>query len=207
MLIKIKYNIMKIINKKINELKPATYNPRKIGIKEKMELTKSIKKFDFVQPIVVNVNKKRFNVIIGGHQKVKIAKELGHKVVPCVEVNLDLKKEQELNLRLNRNNGEFDQKLLAGLDEDLLREVGFMEKELSKVFSEGLDNEKEEEFSSEVLEENNYLVFTFYNSVDWLAISDFFKLKGVLAKDSKTDYKRKGIGRVLNGQKLLDLIK
>lgn len=49
---------MKIIEKKIVDLNPAEYNPRKIGTREKMELTKSIKKFDFVQPIVVNVNKK-----------------------------------------------------------------------------------------------------------------------------------------------------
>lgn len=198
---------LKIIQKKVSELKPAEYNPRKIGTKEKMELTKSLKKFDFVEPIVININPKRKNVVIGGHQRLKVAKELGMVEVPCIGVNLGPKEEKELNLRLNKNKGEFDVDLLAGLDEDLLREVGFMEKELSKVFADGLENGKEEEFSSEVLEENNYLVFTFNNSVDWLAISDFFKLKSVLAKDSKTDYKRKGVGRVLDGSALLDLIK
>jgi len=197
---------LKIIQKKVSDLKPAEYNPRKIGNKEKMELTKSIKKFDFVEPIVINVNPKRKDIVIGGHQRLRIAKELGMKEVPCVGLNLNEKDEKELNLRLNKNKGEFDTTLLAGLDEDLLREVGFMEKELSKVFADGLDNNKDEEFSSEVLEENNYLVFTFNNSVDWLAVSDFFKLKSVLAKDSKTDYKRKGVGRVLDGSALLDLI-
>lgn len=198
---------MKIVNKKIEDLKPADYNPRKIGVREKMELTKSLKKFDFVQPIVVNVNPKRMNVIVGGHQKVKIAKELGHKTVPCVEVNLDEKQEKELNLRLNKNGGEFDNDLLAKLDKEMLLSVGFLDKELNKAFAgleEGIDNE--EEFSSEVLEENNYLVFTFDNSVDWLAVSDAFKLKSMNALDSKTDYRRKGIGRVIDGKKLLDLL-
>jgi len=198
---------MKIINKKIDDLVPADYNPRKIGVREKMELTKSLKKFDFVQPIVVNINKKRFNVIIGGHQKVKIAKELGYKTVPCVEVDLSIDQERELNLRLNKNGGEFDPTLLTLLDKDLLRQVGFLDKELNKVFADNAEIDQEEEFTTEILEENNYLVFTFDNSTNSLAIEDFFKLKSVNAKDSATDYKRKGIGRVLNGGQLLDLIK
>ena len=206
-LILLTYKTMKIINKKIDELKPAEYNPRKIGNKEKMELTKSLKRFDFVQPIVVNINKKRFNVIVGGHQKVKIAKELGHKTVPCVEVDLDAKTEKELNLRLNKNGGEFDQNLLANLDADLLREVGFLDKEINKIASQNEDSiAQEEEFTSEILEENNYLVFTFDNSIDWLTIEDKFGLKSVNAKDSKEDYRRKGIGRVIDGKKLLELL-
>jgi len=197
---------MKIINKKIDDLKPSEYNPRKIGNKEKMELTKSLKKFDFVQPIVVNVNKKRFNVIVGGHQKVKIAKELGHKVVPCVEVDLDIEQEKELNLRLNKNGGEFDFALLGNLDKELLRQVGFLDKEINKAIADNSEIAQEEEFTTEILEENNYIVFTFDNSVDWLTIEDKFGLKAVNAKDSKEDYRRKGIGRVVNGKKLLELL-
>lgn len=94
---------MKIIKKKINDLKPSEYNPRKISNKDKIELQKSIKKFDFVEPIVINSNPKRKNIIIGGHQRYKIAKNLGLKVVPCVEVNLNEEDEKELNLRLNQN--------------------------------------------------------------------------------------------------------
>lgn len=198
---------MKIIKKKISELKPAEYNPRKIGSREKMELTKSIKKFDFVEPIVININPKRLNVVIGGHQRLEIAKSLGYKEVPCVGISLNEQDEKELNLRLNKNKGEFDPKLLSGLDDALLREVGFLDKELNKIFADEMGNEKEEEFTSEVLEENNYIVFTFNNSVDWLAVEDRFGLKPVLAKDSKEDYKRKGVGRVVDGKKLLELLK
>ena len=198
---------LKIIKKQVADLKPSKYNPRKIGTKEKMELTKSIKKFDFVEPIVINLNPKRLNVVIGGHQRLAVAKDLGIKAVPCVGLNLNIKDEQELNLRLNKNKGEFDTKLLAGFDEAILREVGFLEKELNKVFEDEVNNDKQEEFTSEILEENNYIVFTFNNSVDWLAVSAHFDLKSVNAKDSKTDYKRKGVGRVLDGNKLLDLIK
>lgn len=132
---------------------------------------------------------------------------MGFKTVPCVEVDLNKEQEQELNLRLNKNGGEFDFKLLGGLDKDLLRQVGFLDKEINKALADDDQEEQEEEFSSEILEENNYLVFVFDNSIDWLTISDKFGLKSVNALDSKTDYKRKGVGRVLDGNKLLDLIK
>lgn len=198
---------LKILNRKIELLKPAEYNPRKIGKKEKTELTRSLKKFGFAEPIVINLNKSRFNTVIGGHQRLAIAKELNMKTVPCVGIMLGKKDEQELNLRLNKNKGAFDDKLLKGFDEKMLREVGFMEKELKKVFASAFDDSKEEEFTSEILEENNYMLFTFSNSVDWLAVSDFFGLKSVHAKHVLKGYKRKGVGRVLNGDKLLKLIK
>lgn len=191
---------IKIVYKKISDLKPAEYNPRKIGTRERMELTKSLKNFDMVVPIVVNVNPKRNNIIVGGHQRVMVAKDLGHKEMPCVEVNLPLDKEKELNLRLNKNGGEFDQNLLSLLDKDLLRQVGFLDKEINKAFADSNTIAQEEEFTSEVLEENNYIVFTFDNSIDWLTISDKFGLKSVNALDSKEDYRRKGVGRVIDGK-------
>lgn len=197
---------LKIVYKKITDLKPAEYNPRKIGTRERMELTKSLKNFDMVVPIVVNINPKRKNVIIGGHQRVMVAKDLGHKEMPCVEVNLSLDKEKELNLRLNKNGGEFDPNLLSLLDKDLLRQVGFLDKEINKAFADSNTIAQEEEFTSEVLEENNYIVFTFNNSIDWLTISDKLDLKSVNALDSKEDYRRKGIGRVVDGKKLLELL-
>ena len=199
-------NNLKIVNRKVADLIPAGYNPRKIGSREKLELSKSIKKFDFVEPIVVNMNKKRINIVVGGHQRLAIAKSLGYLEVPCVEVDLNERDEKELNLRLNKNKGEFDASLLAGLDKELLAEVGFLEKEMAKMFDDEIID-KEEEFTSEVLEENNYIVFVFNNSIDWLTAEDKLGLKSVQALDSKTDYKRKGTGRVLSGDKLLKLIK
>jgi ParB-like chromosome segregation protein Spo0J len=197
---------LKIVYKKITDLKPAEYNPRKIGTRERMELTKSLKNFDMVVPIVVNINPKRKNVIIGGHQRVMVAKDLGYKEMPCVEVDLSLDKEKELNLRLNKNGGEFDPDLLSLLDKDLLRQVGFLDKEINKAFADSGTIAQEEEFTSEVLEENNYIVFIFNNSIDWLTISDKLDLKSVNALDSKEDYRRKGIGRVVDGKKLLELL-
>lgn len=123
---------MKILLKNLPELKYSGYNPRLLTKKQRDDLTTSMKKFGFAQPIVINCNPKRRNVIVGGHQRVDIAKELGIKKIPCVEVNLPLKDERELNLRLNRNLGDFDyDKLLKEFDVTDLLNFGFEKSELN----------------------------------------------------------------------------
>lgn len=121
----------------IDELKPAEYNPRKWSASARKGLTASLGEFGFVQPLVVNSAPNRRGVIIGGNFKLDIAKEKGMKTVPVVWVNIpDLKREKELNLRLNKNQGEFDNDLLADFGADLLSEVGWESKELDKIFDE-----------------------------------------------------------------------
>ena len=68
----------------INKLKPATYNPRQISTKQYKDLKESIERFDLVDPIIIN---KDFT-IIGGHQRYKICKELKHKEIDCVVLDL-----------------------------------------------------------------------------------------------------------------------
>mgnify|MGYP003635178467 CR=1 FL=1 len=92
----------------INDLILADYNPRTLTKEQYKEIKISIEKFGFVEPIVINSNKKRKNIVIGGHQRLKVAKELNFKTVPCFEVSLDEKKEKELNIRLNANVGDWD---------------------------------------------------------------------------------------------------
>lgn len=123
---------MTIVDVDIEDLKPAEYNPRQMTPEQVKGLRDSVKKFGLVDPIVVNANKDRQNVVIGGHQRLKIAKEEGMKTVPVVYVDLDEKNEQELNLRLNKNLGQWDWDMLAQMEVDVLREVGFNEQELLK---------------------------------------------------------------------------
>ena len=48
-------------------------------------------------------------------------------------------------------------------------------------------------------EENNYLILVFDDSVDWQAAIDTFGLKTVKAWDSKPNFQRLGLGRVIEG--------
>ena len=81
----------------INKLKPATYNPRQITKKQYNDLKDSLDKFSLVEPIVVNKDM----TIIGGHQRLKICKELKHTEIDCVVLDLNKEQERELNIRLN----------------------------------------------------------------------------------------------------------
>ena len=95
---------MDIILVPIDDLKPSAYNPREMSDHEYRALVDSLKEFGFVEPIVVNKN----DQIIGGHQRVTAARELGLKQIPCVYVDLPPDKEKLLNLALNRIKGKWD---------------------------------------------------------------------------------------------------
>lgn len=127
--------LIQTIEVPINKLIPADYNPRKHDEVATEQLKQSIKRFGLVDPIIVNSASNRKNTIIGGHFRWEIAKELGYETIPVVYVDIsDLTKEKELNLRLNKNTGEFDWNLLAKFDESFLSDIGFSSKELDGIF-------------------------------------------------------------------------
>ena len=126
---------LQIVDVAINQLKASKYNPRKHSKDQTEQLKKLIKSFGMVDPVICNSAPERKNIIIGGHFRNEIAKELGFQTVPVVYVNIpDLAKEKELNLRLNKNTGEFDLDLLAEFDESFLADIGFDSEELDDIF-------------------------------------------------------------------------
>lgn len=140
---------MKIINLKIDVLKPYDKNPRKN--KEAVKyVAESIKEFGFKQPIVIDKN----NVIVCGHTRLLAAKQLGLKEVPCILAD-DLTEEQINAYRLvdNKTNefAEWDYELLneelfnlPSLDMELF---GFEEKKEEQIVEED-DYEEPEQLES-----------------------------------------------------------
>lgn len=130
----------------INLLVPTEYNPRRLSKKQYQDIVNSLERFGFVDPVIVNENRDRKNVIVGGHQRVKVAKDLGYKFVPCVFVNLTLEQERELNVRLNKNSGEWDYEALANyFDVPELVEYGFTYEELGAIEVESPEEISDEE--------------------------------------------------------------
>ena len=139
----------------IAELKPAEYNPRKKlkqGDKEYEKIKNSILEFGFADPLVVNKDM----TIIGGHQRVSVAADLGYTEVPCAVVELDKTREKALNIALNKITGAWDDSLLADLLVDLQNEdfntdfTGFEAPEIDMLFSKVHDkNVKEDNFDVE----------------------------------------------------------
>lgn len=142
-------NKISIINVSVNELLAAEYNPRRWDEAAVANLKESIKRFGLVDPIIVNSVHGRRNIVIGGHFRLAVAKQLGYKEIPVVYINIpDIEKEKELNLRLNKNTGDWDWDLLAEFDESFLSDVGFNSQDLDEIFDiedspEEFDLEKE----------------------------------------------------------------
>ena len=146
---------MKFQKFKVEELKPATYNPRKElkpGDTEFEKLRKSIEEFGYVEPIIVNI---RNMTVVGGHQRLGVMKHLGITEVDCVVVDIDDNKEKALNVALNKISGEWDDEKLA----DLLKELqlsgydtsltGFEIREIDELFSGTVYDVKEDNFDTE----------------------------------------------------------
>ncbi len=132
-----------IISVPVGELHPAAYNPRKWDKAALEQLKQGISRFGIVDPLIVNDAENRKNVVIGGHFRLTAAKELGYTEVPVVYINIpDIEKEKELNLRLNKNTGEWDWKLLADFDEAFLSDAGFNSEDLDEIFH--LEDEPEQ---------------------------------------------------------------
>lgn len=118
----------------IKTLKKAKYNPRKISKREMDSLVRSIKKYGLVQPILVNKDM----TIIGGHQRVDACRKLGYKEVDILIVDLPDEDEKELNIALNKISGDWDERVLTELLNELAEKskliyTGFNEKELEKL--------------------------------------------------------------------------
>jgi DNA modification methylase len=131
---------MKIEQVKVSALKPSAYNPRKWDDKVIADMTESIKRFGLCDPLIVNGAPERLNIVIGGHLRLKVAKMMGFEEVPVVYLIIpEIEREQELNLRLNKNLGSWDEELLKAFDTGLLLDVGFTPDELNGFFDDVLD--------------------------------------------------------------------
>ncbi len=127
--------IWKTERRKLSDLKEASYNPRKMSDQEEKDLNKSIEEFGAVIPLVSNIGKRK-NILIGGHQRKKLYTKQGivevDVMIPNRELSLD--EEKELNLRLNKNTGHFDQEMLREFGLAMLTEVGFNSLEVTGIF-------------------------------------------------------------------------
>jgi DNA modification methylase len=125
----------------IDDLKPASYNPRKklkAGDSEYEKIKNSIQEFGYVEPIIVNYDM----TVIGGHQRITVLKDLGYTEVDCVMVHIeDESKVKALNVALNKITGAWNEELLADLLVDLQKEdfnldlTGFEPPEVEQLFS------------------------------------------------------------------------
>lgn len=117
--------------RKIKDLKEHGKNPRKITKDQMEKLKQSLKSFNYVETIVINLD----NTILAGHMRIRALKALG-RIKEEIEVRvpnrqLTPKEAEEYLIRSNKNSGEWDWERLANEWEipDLFN-WGFTEDEL-----------------------------------------------------------------------------
>ena len=93
---------------KIEDIKPADYNPRLLTDDAKARLLASISRLGLIKPIVL---RRSDNRVIAGHQRSKCLRELGNVVVPCFYVdNVSSEDEVRFNQLHNRLEIEYTDK-------------------------------------------------------------------------------------------------
>lgn len=128
---------MQVEHVAVDELRPDPANPRRISDAELEALTRSLKEWGFVQPVIARREDK---TVVGGHQRLTAARKLGIKTVPVIFVDLSVEQARLLNLALNKISGSWDEELVARMLADLqpvadidLTLSGFTEDELGRL--------------------------------------------------------------------------
>lgn len=118
----------------VDQLLPDPANPRRISDAELEGLTRSMREWGNVQPIIARAADR---VVIAGHQRLVAARRLGHATVPVIWLDLSTERGRALGVALNRISGTWDEELLARLLASLesvpdldLTLTGFAEDEL-----------------------------------------------------------------------------
>lgn len=104
-------------------------NPRSISTEQHRQIDKSLDKYGLIEKPVLNSDYS----IIGGHQRIGILRAKGVESCLCWVPNRPLSELEvdELNIRLNKNTGEWDWEILANeWNQEDLQSWGFTEKDL-----------------------------------------------------------------------------
>lgn len=105
----------------IQDINPAPYNPRKDlqpGDPDYERLARSLDEFGCVELLVWN---RKTGNLISGHQRLKVLLKRGVIEIDASVVDLPLNKEKALNIALNKISGDWDERRLAELLDELVQ--------------------------------------------------------------------------------------
>jgi hypothetical protein len=191
----------KIVWLPVEDLIPYEHNAKEHDEVQVKNIAKSIEKYGWQNPVLIDKD----NVIIAGHGRVLGAQELGLKDIPCIYAD-DLTEEQVREYRI------LDNKLneSSWIDDELdfeLAELDLSDFDLELDVQEEIEKEKKEvgevPFTEELMLTHNYIVLYFDNDFDWEVAQDKFGLKQVRDLIPRKG-QPKGIGRVINGKRILE---
>jgi hypothetical protein len=152
--------------------------------------------------------------------RLRALRELGFKEVDVSVVEAKTEEEKiEYSLSDNDRAGYYEEDALAELVAGVADKIHLDDykidlgdaKSLGQVLAAYLPEEEEEEpeieFTEELLESHNFIVLYFDNEVDWLQAQSLFELKEVKANHWQPGFDARGIGRVVNGARALEMLR
>lgn len=208
--------------KKVGDFIPDDQNANKGTERGRQMIEESLRNLGAGRSILID---KKGKIIAGnktheeagqiGIEDVLVVETDGNQLVAVQRTDLDLdedEKARELAYYDNRAgqlNMRWDKDQLA---KDLEEGLGLIDKRL---FTEAemaaivdvVDNTIKMKWTEEILEEHQYLVLYFDNSLDWQVARDLFGVETVRALDATDTYRREGLGRVLRGDKVLRMLR
>lgn len=165
----------------LEQLNPATYNPRKDlrpGDPEYEKLKQSIETFGCVQTIVWN---KRTGNVVGGHQTLKVLKDLGLTEADVSVVDLDESHEKALNIALNKITGEWDEAKLNAILSELCEDTDF------DISLTGFDPNEIDQISADMAEDPEGIMSKLHNNVSG-TLADTFLVPPFSVLDARKGY-------------------
>jgi ParB-like chromosome segregation protein Spo0J len=163
--------------RRIKDLVPYVANPRQITEKQAKDLKASLERFGVADPIIINTD----NTIIGGHQRKKILESLmgidpDYEIdvrVPDRELSID--EMRELNVRLNKNQGEWNFDTLANNFElDDLLDWGFENADFGVV-----ELDQNVDYSDEIISEQFMILIECETEVEQASLLQRFYEEGL----------------------------
>ena len=132
---------LQIADTDINLLKPNTWNTNQVSLENQDKIKASLERFGMFRPILVRETKTEQLEIVGGQHRWQVAKKLGYKTIPVVNLGLlDDKAAKEIGLVDNGRYGEDDTLMLAELlsslgdTQDILSYMPYTNDELEGIF-------------------------------------------------------------------------
>lgn len=193
-----------VVESPVEDLIPSKYNPRKMTPQAFQGLKVSLRELGWLGSFVVANEETK--VVVGGHQRLRAWKELGHETVPTVFRHFETDaQEKAANLALNNQEiaGHWDKEMLVTVlteikadDPTMMAFAGFQNHEYER-FKRQVAKMKGDkpvyELAAKMQEHYDYVVIFCDNE------TDFAYLRTVLGVTSQRSYKknRKGIGRVI----------
>lgn len=195
----------------IKDLKQDKRNYRKHNDKNISLIKKSVKECGLGRSVVIDKN----DEIIAGNglvssipknTKIKVVETDGSELVVVKRTDLDTNDEKRKKLAIMDNSASdssrFDIELLTeDFEIPALADMGIEVKEKKE------EKDGEVPFTEELLEEHNYIVLYFDNSVDWLQAQSLFELGQVQGLGSKEGFRKVGVGRVIKGSEALEKVR